>query len=153
MNVLVQALSPGMQYRGHAQLAVQSLWVFGKHFQGLPDALKQQLIEHFRMQLYPAIKFMRQGEYQMIIRHGQDVLLLPVAPLAGGAILALRAVTVSTAMVLLECLLTLVTLILESTHGRGMALLQMAADCQPVKIQPVSQIVIIEMALQDLLQG
>tara|TARA_R110002124_G_scaffold93396_2_gene237024 strand:+ start:753 stop:941 length:189 start_codon:yes stop_codon:yes gene_type:complete len=51
------------------------------------------------MKLNPAIKAMRQREYDVVIAHRQDIGLLTLGPLLHGAALTLWAVTITTAKV------------------------------------------------------
>jgi hypothetical protein len=99
MDVLGKILTPGMEYDGHAQPTPQAFGGCRKNLERFPSGLEQTSVYHLWMELSPAIEYMGQDKYQVIIGHRQDRLLLPLAPKPAGSLLALWAVTISTGMV------------------------------------------------------
>src|ERR687891_39344 len=95
MHVPAQGLAPGVQYTGHAERSVQALGVSTEGIEGSPDALEQQRVDDLGMQLYPLVELMGQGEYQVIIRHRQERLLLVFTPHLLGPALAFGAMAVA----------------------------------------------------------
>src|ERR687891_2323276 len=95
MHVPAQGLAPGVQYTGHAERSVQALGVSTEGIEGSPDALEQQRVDDLGMQLYPLVELMGQGEYQVIIRHRQERLLLVFTPHLLGPALAFGALAVA----------------------------------------------------------
>ena len=69
VDVLAEALSPGVQQCRHAELALKLTVTSTVVVQAFPDAAKQAMVNHFRMALCPAIQVMRQGKYQVVVGH------------------------------------------------------------------------------------
>jgi hypothetical protein len=96
MHMAPQLLAPGVEHRGHTQLSAEP---FGIRTEGLergPNCLEQQPVDQLRVQLYPGIEIVRQGEHQVVVGHRQDRLALLVTPGLRRPPLTLGAVAVTT---------------------------------------------------------
>jgi hypothetical protein len=100
------------------------------------------------MKLHPAIEPMGQSKNQMIVVDRQDVALLAFAPAPAGSTLALRTVSVSTAMVLGNLAMAVITLIPDTTQNRRMAAQQMPTDLQSMAIECVTLNPVVKIVLQ-----
>jgi len=56
VHVLAQALAPGVQHRGQAQLSPQAFRVEPEGLQRLPDATKQRPVDHLGVGLHPGVE-------------------------------------------------------------------------------------------------
>ena len=94
--VVKQGLAPGVQDGGdtgpHAELVVRELQKRRAH------ALEEQRVEGAGVLCDERVERVREGEDDMEIGHWQQVLLLPLQPLAGVGSLAVRAMPVAAAV-------------------------------------------------------
>jgi len=92
VHTLAQALAPGVQHAGHAELSTQSLGVMPKCIERAPGGLEQGPVDHLGMGLHPGVEPMGQGEHQVEVRHRQLIGALALTPGLVGPTLAQRAV-------------------------------------------------------------
>lgn len=95
MDVLAEVLTPGVEHRSHAQLAGQAFRILSKTVKGVPDRLKQPVINDLRVALRPAIEAVGQGEHQVEIRRRQEVLPPSRQPVSRGAALTPGTMTIA----------------------------------------------------------
>jgi hypothetical protein len=130
VDVLVKTLSPGVQYRRHAELALELAVTSAVVVQAFPDATKQAMVNDFGMALCPAIQVMRQGKHQVVVGHWQQIILPGLYPAMACRLLALRAMTMATTVVARIMRLALITGIVQPTEHRSMAVDDILARCR-----------------------
>ena len=135
VNVAAQILSPGMQHRRHAQLSTKVPCIASELVEGIPDGLEQAAVEYLRMQLNPAVQGMGQRKYQVEVGNRQQQGSLTVAPLLARAALALRAMSVTTAVITDRAGLAVITLHFHAAHAGRPALGQPGTDLAVMAVQ------------------
>ena len=99
MRVQRQVLPPCMKHYCGGSARAQPLWAVAKAIQGMPARFEQQAVHETGVVHTQAIKFMRQGEYDMKIRNRQELLLLLYGPHLLVKPLALGAMAVAAAII------------------------------------------------------
>jgi len=123
MNVRVvpQLLGPGMQDAEEANTGAEVLGIGGDGLQGCGSGAKQQVVEEFLILAGQGVKFGRDGEDQMDVSRGQELLAARVEPAPLGMGLTLGAVAITARVEGDHAMPTLGAFIQVATQGGGTA--------------------------------
>ncbi len=97
--MVCQSRAPGMQYGGDAETRPETLRIGSDSEQGLGGGLEQQILDHGLVLIGDVTDRCRQGEYDLVIIHWQQVGLAVFQPAPSGRTLALRTMPVAAGVI------------------------------------------------------